>query len=83
MATFPVRFGIQTGQQSVEWQQLLDRVHGSRALDEFDHALPIGLRGEFGGGLWLAPITRVHTVSISIARGRERIGYYVKSGFVF
>ncbi|MGQ0639877.1 MAG: BamA/TamA family outer membrane protein, partial [Gemmatimonadaceae bacterium] len=36
-----------------------------------------------GGGIWLAPITRVHTVSISIARGRERVGYYLKSGFAF
>jgi hypothetical protein len=36
-----------------------------------------------GGGVWLAPITRVHTVSFSIARGRERTGFYLKSGFVF
>ncbi len=37
----------------------------------------------FGGGIWIAPITRMHTVSLSVARGRERTGFYLKSGFVF
>ncbi len=36
-----------------------------------------------GGGIWIAPITRVHTLSLSVARGRERTGFYVKSGFAF
>lgn len=36
-----------------------------------------------GGGIWIAPITRVHTVSLSVARGRERTAFYVKSGFAF
>lgn len=36
-----------------------------------------------GGGIWIAPITRVHTVSVSVARGRERTGFYLKSGFAF
>ncbi|HEV8362187.1 MAG TPA: BamA/TamA family outer membrane protein [Gemmatimonadaceae bacterium] len=36
-----------------------------------------------GGGIWIAPITRTHTVSMSFARGRERTGFYLKSGFAF
>jgi outer membrane translocation and assembly module TamA len=36
-----------------------------------------------GGGLWIAPITRLHTVSVSVARSRERTGFYFKSGFAF
>ena len=36
-----------------------------------------------GGGIWIAPITRVHTVSLTVARGRERTAFYVKSGFAF
>ncbi len=41
------------------------------------------LHNGIGGGIWLAPITRTHTVSMSIARGRERTGFYLKSGFAF
>ena len=41
------------------------------------------LHNGVGGGVWIAPITRTHTVSISIARGRERTGFYLKSGFAF
>jgi hypothetical protein len=47
--------------------------------DESSDALHNGI----GGGIWLAPITRTHTVSISIARSRERTGFYLKSGFAF
>jgi hypothetical protein len=36
-----------------------------------------------GGGVWIAPITRMHTVSASFAIGPERTGFYFKSGFVF
>jgi outer membrane protein assembly factor BamA len=41
------------------------------------------LHNGIGGGIWLAPITRTHTVSLSIARSRERTGFYLKSGFAF
>jgi outer membrane protein assembly factor BamA len=37
----------------------------------------------FGGGIWLAPLTRGNTVSVSVARSRERLGVYVASGFAF
>ena len=37
----------------------------------------------FGGGVWVAPLKRRNTVSIAIARGRERSGFYVRSGFLF
>ncbi len=37
----------------------------------------------FGGGVWLAPLMRNYTVSASIARGRERTGFYFASGFTF
>lgn len=36
-----------------------------------------------GGGLWLAPLSRAYTVSLSLARGRERTGLYLNSGFAF
>jgi F420-dependent oxidoreductase-like protein len=46
MATHPIRFGIQTGQQSVEWAQLLDvwqkaDAWGYDSLWGFDHFYPI------------------------------------------
>ena len=41
------------------------------------------LHNGIGGGIWIAPITRTHTVSVSFARGRERTGFYLKSGFAF
>jgi hypothetical protein len=36
-----------------------------------------------GGGIWIAPLTRSNTVSASFARGRERTGFYVTTGFSF
>lgn len=36
-----------------------------------------------GGGVWLAPLMRNYTVSASVARGRERTGFYLASGFAF
>jgi outer membrane protein assembly factor BamA len=36
-----------------------------------------------GGGVWLAPLTRANTVSLSIGWGKERSGIYVRSGFAF
>jgi len=46
MARHPIRFGIQTGQQSVEWSQLLDLWRkaddwGYDSLWAFDHFYPI------------------------------------------
>jgi len=36
-----------------------------------------------GGGIWIAPLARAYTVSVSIARSRERTGLYLNSGFAF
>ncbi|MGH7699462.1 MAG: hypothetical protein ACREMJ_02945 [Gemmatimonadales bacterium] len=37
-----------------------------------------------GGGVWLALLQkRVNTVSVAVARGRERTGVYVRAGFLF
>lgn len=36
-----------------------------------------------GGGVWIAPLMRNYTVSASVARGRERTGFYLASGFSF
>jgi outer membrane translocation and assembly module TamA len=36
-----------------------------------------------GGGISIAPIARTHTVTLSVARGRERTGFYIRSGFAF
>ena len=46
MATHPIRFGIQTGQQNVEWAQMLDLwqkadAWGYDSLWNFDHFYPI------------------------------------------
>jgi outer membrane protein assembly factor BamA len=36
-----------------------------------------------GGGLWIAPLMRNYTLSVSVAQGRERTGVYLRSGFAF
>ena len=36
-----------------------------------------------GGGLWIAPITRANTFTLAVVRGRERTGFYLRSGFLF
>lgn len=36
-----------------------------------------------GAGLWVAPLVRNYTVSVSVARGKERTGVYLASGFAF
>ncbi|MGH7694134.1 MAG: BamA/TamA family outer membrane protein, partial [Gemmatimonadaceae bacterium] len=41
------------------------------------------LHNGVGGGIWVAPITRTQTFSLSIGQGRERTGIYLKSGFAF
>ena len=46
MTTHPVRFGIQTGQQMIEWGQMLDLwkkadAWGYDSLWAFDHFYPI------------------------------------------
>jgi hypothetical protein len=37
----------------------------------------------FGGGVWLAPLTRTNTYSLAVVRGQERTGFYIRSGFLF
>ncbi len=36
-----------------------------------------------GGGIWIAPLVRTYTVSLSIAHSKERNGVYLTSGFAF
>lgn len=36
-----------------------------------------------GGGLWLAPVDRAYTVSATIVRSGEGIGFYIGTGFGF
>jgi hypothetical protein len=36
-----------------------------------------------GGGLWIAPLMRPYTVSVTVARGRERTSVYLRNGFAF
>jgi hypothetical protein len=37
----------------------------------------------FGGGIWLAYLTRANTISAAVAAGDERTGVYVQAGFGF
>jgi hypothetical protein len=37
----------------------------------------------YGGGIWIAPLTRGNTLSVSMGQGRERRGFYFRSGFAF
>jgi outer membrane protein assembly factor BamA len=36
-----------------------------------------------GGGVWIAPLRRTNTISLAFARGDERSGVYLRSGFLF
>ncbi len=77
MATHPIRFGIQTGQQSVEWKQMLDLwkqadAWGYDSLWNFDHFYPIFVDPEgpcFEGWTTLSALAQ--------ATGRARIGHLV------
>lgn len=37
----------------------------------------------FGGGIWLAYLSRENTISAAVAAGEERTGFYVQAGFGF
>jgi hypothetical protein len=39
--------------------------------------------GSVGGGLWLAYLSRAHTVTAAAARGAEGTGFYLRMGFLF
>ncbi len=39
--------------------------------------------GAVGGGLWFAPIHRANTLTLAVARSAERLGVFVRSGFMF
>ena len=77
MATHPIRFGIQTGQQSVEWAQMLDLwqkadAWGYDSLWNFDHFYPIFVDPEgpcFEGWTTLSALAQATT--------RARIGHLV------
>ena len=49
------------------------------AADDPSDAWHVGL----GGGVWLAPLTRAHTITLALVRGRERTGVYLRSGFAY
>jgi outer membrane protein assembly factor BamA len=36
-----------------------------------------------GGGVWVAPLTRAHTISLAVVRGREQTGVYLRTGFAY
>lgn len=44
---------------------------------------PGGWHTAAGGGVWIAPQSRAHTVSLTVARSREYTAFYVTSGFAF
>ncbi|HVN87432.1 MAG TPA: LLM class F420-dependent oxidoreductase [Candidatus Binatia bacterium] len=77
MATHPVRFGIQTGQQGIEWAQMLDLWQkadrwGYDSLWNFDHFYPIFVDPEgpcFEGWTTLSALAQ--------ATKRARIGHLV------
>ncbi len=77
MANHPIRFGIQTGQQSVEWSQMLDLwqkadAWGYDSLWNFDHFYPIFVDPEgpcFEGWTTLSALAQ--------ATKRARIGHLV------
>jgi len=39
--------------------------------------------GAVGGGVWFAFLSRANTVSMALARGEERTGFYLRAGFGF
>lgn len=77
MTTHPVRFGIQTGQQMVEWAQILDLwqkadAWGYDSLWAFDHFYPIFVDPE---GPCLEGLTTL--AALAQATTRARVGHLV------
>ncbi len=77
MTAHPVRFGIQTGQQMIEWQQMLDLWKkadgwGYDSLWAFDHFYPIFVDPE---GPCLEGLTTL--AALAQATTRARIGHLV------
>ncbi len=77
MGTYPIRFGIQTGQQNVEWSDLLDLwckadAWGYDSLWNFDHFYPIYVDPE-------GPCLEAWTTLSALAQAttRARIGHMV------
>jgi F420-dependent oxidoreductase-like protein len=77
MTAHPVRFGIQTGQQMIEWQQMLDLwkkadAWGYDSLWAFDHFYPIFVDPE---GPCLEGLTTL--AALAQATTRARVGHLV------
>jgi F420-dependent oxidoreductase-like protein len=77
MTTHPVRFGIQTGQQMIEWGQMLDLwrkadTWGYHSLWAFDHFYPIFVDPE---GPCLEGLTTL--AALAQATTRARVGHLV------
>lgn len=39
--------------------------------------------GAAGGGIWFSFLSRANTLSLAVARGEERTGFYMRAGFGF
>jgi hypothetical protein len=48
-----------------------------------DGRSPGGWHAALGGGLWIAPVARAHTFSVTVARSREYTALYGTTGFAF
>jgi outer membrane translocation and assembly module TamA len=50
----------------------------------FDDAIPSDKwHNAYGGGIWMAPISRATTFQISVARSEERTAFYFGMGFAY
>jgi outer membrane translocation and assembly module TamA len=44
---------------------------------------PGGWHIDYGGGLWIAPVSRAHAVTMTVARSNEYTAFYLSTGFAF
>jgi hypothetical protein len=56
---------------------------GDAGRVSLDGDSPGGWHTALGGGLWIAPVERAHTVRLTIASGRDYTAWYLAAGFAF